>query len=187
MKRISLIAALFLGILLLENCKRDTIVATANSSALMFAIINDTVWTADTVNATITYNSATKTKVFACSGNYINQQLNIYATQNNSTNTPGFPLATFNVNATTDVAFSYDTKQKNLSGVYVFTPVGTVGPGSGTVTVTAIDSVKKLITGTFSFAAIRNNYDNNGNIVSVYRAEITQGAFNKLPYTFVSN
>jgi hypothetical protein len=187
MKKLSLIAALLFGVLLLQNCKRDTITAVANSSALLFAIINDTTFTPDTVQASITYNSAAKSKVFAVTGTYINQEVNIYATQNNSTNTPGFPLQTYNVNSTPDVAFSYYTKQKNPQGVFVFTQQGTVAPGSGTVTITAIDSVKKVITGTFSFTAVRNNYDMNGNIVSVYIAEVSQGAFNKLPYTFVSN
>ena len=82
---------------------------------------------------------------------------------------------------------SYYTEQRNSSGIDVLAPLGTVYPGSGTFIITAIDSVKKVITGTFSCGTIKNNYDSNGNIISVYRANIAAGAFNNMPYKFISN
>jgi hypothetical protein len=187
MKKIYLFISLFLAILLLQNCTKDTVTATANSTNTFFAIINDTTWNADTVLASITYNSATKTKVFACSGTALNKQVVMSVSLNTTSNTAGFPLSTYNVNLTSDVFMSYNTKQKDQNGNYVFLPLGTVGPGSGTMTITAVDSVNKVITGTFSCSSVQNNYDNNGNIISVNRQSVGDGAFNKMHYTFTSN
>jgi hypothetical protein len=187
MKKIYLFVTFLLAVLLLQNCKKDTVIATATSANLFFAVINDTSWNADTVNASITYTSATKSKIFTCSGVGLNKEINMSVTLHNAPNTTGFPLETFNVGSTSDVQMSYFTEQKNSSGVDVLAPLGTVGPGSGTIIITAIDSVKKVITGTFSCGTIKNNYDSNGNIISVYRANITSGAFNNMPYKFVSN
>lgn len=186
MKKIYLFVTFLLAALLLQNCKKDTVTATAASANLFFAVINDTTWNADTVNASITYNSATKSKIFTCSGVGLNKEINMYVKTNSSVNTASFPLATYNVD-TTNVIMSYYTEQKNSSGNDVLAPNGTVRTGSGTIIITAIDSVKKVITGTFSCSTIKNNYDSNGNIISVYRAQIAAGAFNNMPYKFVSN
>ena len=182
MKKISLITALFSVVLLLQNCKKDTVTASTTSTEPMIAYINDSTWIATDIKATLTYNSATKTKVFTCSGLANNKQINLYVTQNNANNSPGFPLATYTVNSTSDVALSYYYMQNG-----VLAPQGTVAPGSGSVVVTAVDSVKKVITGTFTFESLKNNYDGNGNITSVTVAQISNGGFNNIPYTFTSN
>lgn len=187
MKRFSPIIILLLTAFLLQNCKKDTVTATASSNTTLFAVINDSTWTADTVTAAITYNAATKTKVFSCTGVGLGKEINMALTQNNAINTGGFPLATFVVDNTSNVLLSYYTEQKNASGVYVLAPQGTVDPGSGTVIISAIDSVKRQITGTFDFTTLKNTYDSQGNITAVTRAHITAGAFNKMPYTFKSN
>jgi hypothetical protein len=139
----------------------------------LFAVINDTTWKASTINAAITYNSATKSKVFTCTGLANNKEVNISVTQNTAGNTSGFPLNTYNADATATATFSYYTSQLNSSGNHVLAPQGTVSPGSGTVTISAIDSVKKVITGTFYFTSEKNNYDSNGNIISVNIAQLT--------------
>jgi hypothetical protein len=187
MKRFSLIIALLSVVLLLQNCKKDTVTATATSNTTLFAVVNDTTWIADTVRAAMTYNSATKTKVFTCTGVGTNKEINVALTQNNAINTSGFPLATFYVDNTSNVLLSYYTEQKNSSGAYVLAPLGTVQPGSGTVIISAIDSVKMQITGTFGFTSLKNTYDSQGNITAVTLTQISAGAFNKLPYTFISN
>ena len=189
MKKISLIATLLLAVLLLQKCTKDTISGSAMSSTLLFAVINDTTWNADTVNAALTYNSTTKTKVLTCTAIGDNKEVNLSITQTfNAINTAGFPLNTaFNADAAGNNVFSYYTAQKNSSGVFVLAPLGTVAPGSGTLNVSAIDSVKKTMTGTFSFTSIKNNYDNNGNYVSTTVSQINAGAFNNMPYTFTSN
>jgi len=182
MKKISLIATLLLAVLILQKCTKDTVSASAQSNTLLFAVINDTTWNAVTVNASITYNSASKTKVLACTAIGANKEVNFSVTQTyNAINTTGFPLSTFNADVAGNNTFSYLT---NGSGGY--TQQGTVAPGSGTVIVSAIDSVKKVITGTFSFLAKQNNYDSNGNIVSITISGVQAGSFNNMPYTLIS-
>ncbi|MDB5132035.1 MAG: hypothetical protein JWR02_1784 [Mucilaginibacter sp.] len=187
MKKISLIVSLLSAVILLQNCKKNTITATSALDAVFSASVNDSTWTPDTVKAAITYNSATKTKVFTCTGVGVSKEINVAVTQTNAINTSGFPLATFVVDNTSNVLLSYYTQQKNSSGTYVLAPHGTVEAGSGTVIISAIDSVKRQITGSFSFTSLKNTYDGQGNITAVNVAMITLGAFNKLPYTFKSN
>lgn len=187
MKKIYVFAVVLSTLALLQNCKKDIVTATTFSNKTLFAGINDTVWTADTVRASITYNSAAKTKVFSCSGVGKNKEINLLITQNEAGNTSGFPLGSFNVDSTSNVVLSYYTMQRNSLGGYALAPQGTVHPGSGTITISAIDSVKRQITGTFSFVSYKNFYDSQGNITAVNTAVITAGAFNNLPYGFVSN
>src|SRR6185312_1384588 len=133
MKKISLIAALVLTLFLLQNCKKDAVTATTFSNKTLFAAINDTVWTANTVNAAVTYNSASKTKVFSCSGIGTDRQISLLITQNKAANTNGFPTGTFNVDSTSNVVLTYYTLQRNSSGTLALAPQGTVHPGSGTI------------------------------------------------------
>jgi hypothetical protein len=182
MKKLSLITLLLSAVLLLQNCTKDTVSAVATSSATMFAVINDTTWTAQSISTTITYNAATKDKVIACTAATSDKQLTMLITQADASNSPGFPLNTYNANASGSIAFSYATKQNNA-----YVPLGTVAAGSGTFVITAIDSVKKQMTGTFSFTALKNNYDTGGNIVSVTISKVADGTFNNMPYSFVSN
>jgi hypothetical protein len=182
MKRLSLIITLLLAVLLLQKCKKDTYSAYATSNNTMFAVINDTTWSADTIHAVITYNAASKSKIFTCTGIANNKEVNISITLPTSTNTPGFPLTTYNADATGNNLFSYYTK-----GNGGFVELGTVAPGSGTIAFTTVDSVKKVLTGTFSLVSEKKNYDTGGNLISVTISEVAAGAFNSMPYTFVSN
>jgi hypothetical protein len=182
MKKLSLIVTLLLAVLLLQNCKKDSYSESAQSNTLLFAVINDTTWNAQTVTASITYNSASNTKVLNCQATGSDKQLVMKLTQTTgAVNSAGFPLTAFNADGVNNT-FAYETMQNNT-----YTPLGTVSAGSGTFTVSAIDSVKKTMTGTFSFTAQKNNYDNNGNVTSVTVNQVLSGAFNNLPYTFNSN
>jgi hypothetical protein len=187
MKKISLIAILLSGILFLENCKKDTVVATSTSTSLMIANIKDSTWYTDTVSSTLTYNSAAKTKTFTCEGTAFNKRITISLTKSTAINSSGFPLGTYTVDATPNLQLAFLTPQKNSAGDIVYTPNGVVAPGSGSVVVTAIDSVKNQITGTFSFTTLVNNYDTSGNIISVTVSGISGGGFNKVPFTFTAN
>lgn len=187
MKKISLIAILLSGILFLENCKKDTVVATSTSTSLMIANIRDSTWYTDTVSSSVTFNSAAKTKTFTCEGTAFNKKITISLTKSTAINSSSFPLGTYTVDATPNLQLAFLTPQKNSAGNVVYTPNGVVAPGSGTVVVSAVDSVKNQITGTYSFTTLVNNYDTNGNIISVTVAAITGGGFNKVPYTFTSN
>ncbi|MDB4918988.1 DUF6252 family protein [Mucilaginibacter sp.] len=187
MKKISLIAILLSGILFLENCKKDTVVATSVSTSLMIANIKDSTWYSDTVSSSLTFNSAAKTKTFICEGTAFNKKVTISLTKSTPVNSSGFPLGTYTVDATPNLKLAFLTPQKNSQGNVVYTPNGIVAPGSGTVIVTAVDSVKNQITGTFNFTTLVNNYDNNGNVISVTVAVVSGGGFNSVPYTFTSN
>jgi hypothetical protein len=187
MKKISLIAILLSGILFLENCKKDTVVATATATNLMIANIKDSTWFTDTVTSSLVYNSIAKTKTFTCEGTAFNRRVTLSLTKASGSNTSGFPLGTYIVDSTPNVALAFSTPKRNNAGAIVYVPNGTVAPGSGTVTVTAIDSVKRELTGTFSFTTLVNNYDSHGNIISVSIAVISGGGFNKVPYNFTSN
>jgi len=183
MKKLSLIATLILTVLLLQKCKTDSFTASTTSSNTMFAVINDTTWSADTINASITYNAAAKTKVLSCSGIAKNKEVKMSVTLGSNSNTAGFPLNTYNADAAGMNTFAYYTS----SGNNVFVQQGTVIPGSGTIIIAAIDSVKKQMSGTFSLVAKKVVYDKDGNIVSTTINEVAGGAFNNMPYTFTSN
>jgi len=182
MKKISLIAMLLLAVLLFQECTKDTVSETATSTEQLLAVINDSTWVGDTIKASVTYSAATSSKLFTCQGIGDNKEINFSVLQANVPSTPGFPLQTYNVNSTTNVAMSYFTSEKNSIGTYVFYQQGNVQAGSGTITITAVDSVKKLITGTFSFTTLRDNSDGTTTING-----IQAGGFNDLPYTFISN
>jgi len=120
--------------------------------------------------------------VFTCTGIATDQEVKFDITATNATNTASFPLQSFQDNAST---ITFDYLRANTSGTYI--EQGTVGAGSGTIIFTAVDSVAHKCSGIFSFLARHNNYDNHGNIISVTDNEVSNGAFNNLPYTFTSN
>src|SRR6201996_8633721 len=182
MKKIYLIVTLFAAILFLENCRKDTVNATAVSTALLFADINDTTWNPTSINAAINYNQANQTKTFSVSGidaNEASKQINFSVTLPSKANSAGFPIGNYNVDAAGTVLMSYLIPHGST-----LVAQGTVQPGSGYVDITAVDSVKKQITGTFGFTTLHQNLDGEGNIISTTINGITQGTFNKTSYTF---
>jgi len=168
-----------------QSCNKDTITAVAYTTAPIQANIDGATWAPDTAAIAITYNSATSTKTLSFTGQKNTRQV-LFSVAIPNTNTTGFPLSTYNIDEVSVIA-QYNTQQKNGSGVYVFTQQGTVEPGSGSIIVTAIDSVKKQITGTFSFYSRTTTYDGSGNVVSIDVDNITAGEFTSVPYTFTSN
>jgi hypothetical protein len=182
MNKLKLITFVLLSAVLIQSCKKDTVTATAYTTDPFQANINGATWApADSTSSTITYNSAAKTKIFNLSGEKDQKQIIMSIRLNNASNTPGFALATYTVDADA-VAVNFNTIQKNSSGSYVYLPHGTVSPGSGTIVVTAVDSVKKQITGTFNFYS--RSTDSSG---AVTVDNILGGEFTALPYTFTSN
>jgi hypothetical protein len=188
MNKLKLLTFLLLSAaFLIQSCKKDTVTAVAYTTAPFQANIDGATWAPDTTSTSITYNSATKTKTFNISGTRNARQIIMSITIGSSSNTPGFTLNTFNVDSAGKVAIQYNTQQLNGSGQYVFMPQGTVAPGGGIINVTAVDSVKKQITGTFSFYSRSTLYDTNGNVVSINVDNILGGEFTNMPYTFTSN
>jgi hypothetical protein len=183
MNKLKLITFVLLSAVIIQSCKKDTVTATAYTTDPFQANINGATWApADSTSSTITYNSAAKTKVFNLSGEKDQKQIIMSVTLNNAGNTPGFALGSYYVDSAATVTIKFNTIQKNSSGSYVYLPHGTVSPGSGTIVVTAVDSVKKQITGTFNFYS--RSTDSSG---AVTVDNILGGEFTALPYTFTSN
>lgn len=189
MNKIRLIALFLISAWLLQSCKKDTFTATVgNPNLKLQAFIDGTVWApVDTITTTLTYSAAAKTKFFFCQGTIAQKQVIMSVRIPANSNTAGFPLGTYVADAAANTSFQYYTQQKNSAGAYVFVPTGTTGTGSGSITISTVDSVAKVITGSFSFISRKTNLDGSGNISSIEIHNISSGVFNKLPYTFTSN
>ncbi|MDN3547092.1 DUF6252 family protein [Mucilaginibacter aquaedulcis] len=183
MKKTQLIMLLLLSAIFIQSCKKDaSTTASTTSDKILSANINGVAWNPDTVSAAITYNAITKTKSFTVSGIATQQQISINIALPNSTSDNTFPLATYKVDSTSRVVLKYFTQ--NTQGG--FDQIGVVEPGSGSVIISAIDTDKKLITGTYSFTSKQVNRDNLGNIISINVQQILLGSFTNLPYSFLS-
>ncbi|HZX57931.1 MAG TPA: hypothetical protein VFE54_04375 [Mucilaginibacter sp.] len=170
---------------IIQGCNKDAVTGIAYTTAPFQANIDGTTWVPDTATMSLNYNSAAGTKTLSFAGQKNTRQV-LFSVTIPNTNTTGFPLNTYNIDAV-NITGQYNTQQKNSSGVYVFTQQGTVEPNSGAIVVTAIDSVKKQITGTFHFYSRSVVYDGSGNVVSTTVDNITAGEFNNVPYTFTTN
>lgn len=186
MKKISLSALAILLILFFQNCKKSTSDDPATTPAQLTATINGTSWTPDTLNATITYNTATKTKVFSFTGTHSQKQIACTVTLSNAVATNDFPTGANTVDNSGNPLMVYSTQQKDSNGSYVFVPVATAASGNGTLTISSINAASGLISGTFSFSNKTANYDSSGNIVSVTNDVITGGVFTNMPYGFIN-
>lgn len=168
-----------LGVFMFSACKKDStsVTTTSDSNSTLQAYIDGAVWTPDTLSASITYNATTNTKVFEFSGQKSQKKIDVTLTQAATSNNGSFGLGTYTTGNAT-----YYMQQKDQNNNYVFLQDGTAQAGSSSVTITAVDAVKKTITGTFSFTATKGNYDSNGNLISIDIHEATSGVFNALPY-----
>jgi len=188
MNKLRLPGFLLLSVLfafLIQSCNKDAVTATATTTKAFQANINGSTWAPDTVNMIVTYNSETKVKTLSCVGTKTQKQVLFSVALPNAGDTPGFTLGTYNIDGA-GVSAQYKTQQLS-NGNYVFLPHGIVEPGSGTITVTAVDSVKKQITGTFSFYSRSTIYDDAGNVVSITVDNITSGEFTNKSYNYVNN
>ncbi|WP_184550433.1 DUF6252 family protein [Mucilaginibacter sp. FT3.2] len=185
MRKIQLIVLLFISATYFQSCKKDAITSASTiSDKILAANINSVEWYPDTVSARISYNATTQIKTFSVIGTVSQKRVAFNINVPNSTNTNSFPLNTYKVDGTGAVNMTYYTQQKDDSGNYTFIQTGTVDPGSGSAIITAIDTVKKVITGTYSFTAKKVNYDSNGNYISIEINQILLGSFDNLPYIF---
>src|SRR5258708_15435296 len=150
MNKLRPLTFLLLSAFLIQSCKKDTVTAVAYTTAAFQANIDGATWppaSPDSVSSSITYNAAAKTKVFSLTGTKDQKQVILSVTLSNAGSGSGFPALLYDIDSTSVVAH-YNTLQKNSSGNYVFLPHGSVGHGAGYITITAVDSVKKQITGT---------------------------------------
>lgn len=182
MNKLRLLTFFLLAAFFIQSCKKDTVVGTAYTTKPFQANVNGTVWAPDadsTIN-NIIYSSANKTKTFTLEGTKAQKQIIMNVILSNAANTPGFTIGTYDVD-TTSVTIHYNT-QVNSNGQYVFLPHGKVSFGSGSIIITAVDSVKKQITGTFNFYSRSSSSDG-----SITVDNILGGEFTSLPYNFTSN
>jgi hypothetical protein len=168
---------------LIQSCNKDAVTSIAYTTAAFQANIDGNVWAPDTTSTVVTYNSAAGTKTLVVSGTKQAKQVIFTVTVPAAANTPGFPLGTYTVDGTSITA-QFNTQK---SAEAPFTPRGTVESGSGTLTVTAIDSVKKQITGTFGLVSRTINYDDNGNVLSTTINNVTGGEFTAVSYIYANN
>jgi hypothetical protein len=183
MKKNALFLFIIPAVILSQSCKKSSSGDTTPTPVFQ-AYIGTPVWTPDTVSASITYNTTTKTKVFTCGGVKDQMKVDIELTDPTPGDNSGITLGTYNVTANPNVLFTYSTQKKNTNGEYVFEPFGTVKVGSGTLIISAVDTVAKTITGSFSFTSSKTNYDENGGVISIDLAAITAGTITNMPYTF---
>ncbi|WP_342646960.1 DUF6252 family protein [Mucilaginibacter sp. CSA2-8R] len=190
MKTLVNLLMLMVPALLMQSCKKkDDSTDTAATTPILQAYINGNVWTPDTLSAAITYTAATGVKEFSFTGTKSQKRV-ITSVKQNDTNNSAFPLTTYKVDdtLTSPVAMSLYTQQLTSTGNYDFVLYGTAAEANaGSVTISAVDTVKKTITGTYSFTSSKLNYDENGNYVSITLGTITSGQFNAMPYTFKRN
>jgi Family of unknown function (DUF6252) len=168
---------------IIQSCNKAEVTSIAYTTAPFQANIDGNVWAPDTTSISVNYNSAANTKTLVLTGTKQAKQVIYTVIVPNAGNTTGFPLGTYTIDETSVIA-QYNTQ---LSSGAAFTPHGTVEPGAGTIIITAVDSVKKQITGTFAFYSRTTNYDTNGNVISINVDNITGGEFTAVPYTLTSN
>lgn len=165
------------------SCKKNNSSDTdTTATPILEATIGGTTWTPDTVSASIVYNTVTKTKTLSFKGTKDQKQLEASVQDSNPVDNQNFTAGSYIADESGSNKFTYSTQIKNSEGGYVFEPFGSVNAGNGSLTLTAIDTVAKTVTGTFYFSASKNNSDSNGNLISVDVAGISGGTFTNLPY-----
>jgi hypothetical protein len=172
--------ALLFVVALLQNCKKEA----ANTPAAlpkqgMYALINDTAWTAQTVTASLGFNGFNTGKIFTCRGTMGNQMIQLTAIQNNVAAGSDFPVGPANVNLD---SFGYFILPVHRDLIEQNPTLGTTAGTS--LVITAIDSVKRLISGTFTFPQADSVYDANGNVIAVQINQIANGVFKQVHYVY---
>lgn len=173
-------AVLLLVVALLQNCKKEA----ANTHAAppkqgMYALINDTAWTAVTVTASLDYNGFSASKIFTCQGTMGNQMIQLVAIQNNVAAGNNFPVGPASGNL---ASFGYYILPVHRNLTEQNPTQGTIAGTS--MVITAIDTAKRFISGTFTFPQADSAYDANGNVIAVTKNQITNGVFKQVHYTY---
>lgn len=173
-------AALLLAVTLLQSCKKEAAhIHAAPPKQGMYALINDTAWTAQIVTASLEYNGFSAGKMFTCQGTMGNQIIQLIAIQKNVAAGNDFPLGPADVNSD---SFGYFILPIHRSLTEQNITPGT-SPGTSLV-ITAIDTAKRLISGTFTFPQADTAYDAIGNVTAIQKNQITNGFFKQVHYVY---
>jgi len=172
-------ATLLFAVVLLQNCKKETAkTPAAIPTKGMYALINDTAWTAETVVATLEYDAASG-KVFTCRGTTGNKIIQLTAVQSNAPAGNNFPVGPVNANFD---SFGYYILPLHRALTEQNPTAGTVAGTS--LVITAIDTVNRFISGTFTFPQADTAYDAVGNVTVVQNNLITNGFFKQVHYVY---
>jgi hypothetical protein len=175
-----LTAALLLGAALLQNCKKETAHTVAAPPAQgMYALINDTAWTAVTLVASLEYDGLGTGKIFSCRGTMGDKIIQLIAGQNNVAAGNNFPVGPATGGLT---SFGYYIQPIHRNLTEQNPTAGTVAGTS--LVITAIDTGKRLISGTFTFPQADTAYDAFGNVTAVTKNQIDKGFFKQVPYVY---
>ncbi|MGZ3813009.1 MAG: hypothetical protein ACXVJN_14775 [Mucilaginibacter sp.] len=175
-----LLVALLLVVTLLQNCKKEAAhPAAALPKQGMYALINDTAWTAITVTASLEYNGSGTGKIFTCRGTGANQIIQLIAVQKSAAAGSDFPVGPAN---SSFASFGYYILpvHRNLTEQNP-----TAGTTAGTsLVITDIDTANRLISGTFKFPQQDTAYDAFGNVTAVQKNLIANGFFKHVHYVY---
>ena len=173
-------AVLLLVAALFQNCKKEAAkTPAAPPKQGMYALINDTAWTAVTVAASLEYDGASTSKTFTCQGTMGGQIVQLIARQNNIGPGNNFPVGPANGNS---AIFGYYIMpvHRNLTEQNP-----TLGTTAGTsLVITSIDTANRLISGTFKFPQADSAYDAFGNVTAVTKNLIANGVFKQVHYVY---
>lgn len=176
----ALTATLLLVAAPLQNCKKPAANAPAGPPNLgMYALINDTAWTALTVTASLEYDRFSAGKTFTCTGTMGNRMIQLTAVQNDAAAGSDFPVGPADGNLD---SFSYFVLPVHRNLTEQTTTPGTAAGAS--LVITAIDSAKRLISGTFAFPSRDSTYDPVGNLISIQKNQIANGFFKQVHYVY---
>jgi hypothetical protein len=178
--KILLAAALLLVAALLQNCKKETAhTPAAPPQQGMYALVNDTAWTAETVAAILEYDRVSTGKIFTCRGTMGNKIIQFIATQNNVA--PGNNFTVGPVNGNFD-SFGYYILPVHRDLTEQNPTTGTTDGAS--LVITDIDTANRLISGTFKFPQQDTAYDAFDNVTAVQKNQITNGFFKQVHYVY---
>lgn len=177
--RYLLAAALLFAVALLQNCKKEAANRPAAPPATgMYALINDTAWTAVIVTASLEYDAGTG-KIFTLRGTMGDKIIQLTAIQNNAAAGNNFPVGPANANFD---SFGYYIMPIHRALTEQNPTKGTVAGTS--LVITDIDTANRLISGTFRFPQADTAYDAVGNTTVVQNNLITNGFFKQVRYVY---
>jgi Family of unknown function (DUF6252) len=155
---------LFAVIFYLASCTKEVSEEHGTSpvvpgSGNFTATISGTAWSADSLQMALVGNGVVNISGLAKTGEQISMIL------------PSFKTGTYTVNSNSSGYALYVNFNDPQGNVYL----SNVGSSSGSVVISKIDTVNKVISGTFSFSVT--------NSVDMTVKTITNGSFNNIPYT----
>jgi hypothetical protein len=144
------------------SCTKEVSQETNNKTETkqnFYCSIDGTPWNADSLELVLLNSNGASINGLSKTGEQISMVL------------PDFKIGTYTLSPSSVPYAVYANLLNNIANVFV----SNVAQAGGTITITAIDSVNQLLTGTFQFT-LTNPIDNSTKIIS-------KGVFDHIPYT----